>query len=179
MDAEPAPEAEADAEPAPEDAEGEEAPEGVAEERSPKPPEATTRRSPSRRPWMSRPSTSLTRPREGTRRDRPRDPREGVDVDLPHPESGATPLIVAAAERAVEATTLLLDAAPIPTPRRRTATGAALGVLPRRGDVASVLLNAGADVNAPATYELAAAWRPRGATSCAESSRGVRTPSQE
>ena len=134
MDAEPAPEAEADAEPAPEDAEGEEAPEGVAEGEEAKPPEATTRRSPSRRPWMSRPSTCLTRPREGTSpRSTARSSLRGLTSTFPIRSSARRRSSSPPRTRRRRG-----DDPPV-GPRRRSQRqederrhGAALGVLPRR-----------------------------------------------
>ena len=150
MDAEPAPEAEADAEPAPEDAEGEEAPEGVAEGEEPEATRGDDAPEPEPEAVDVAPVDIFDAAARGDLAAIDRAIlAEGVDVDLPHPESGATPLIVAAAE----AGRRRRDdppgtAAPIPTPRRRTATRRCTGrATTAIGDVASVL-RSGAGVNA-------------------------------
>ena len=151
MDAEPAPEAEADAEPAPEDAEGEEAPEGVAEGEEPEATRGDDAPEPEPEAVDVAPVDIFDAAARGDLAAIDRAIlAEGVDIDLPHPESGATPLIVAAAERAgVEATTLLLDRGADPNAKKTNGdTALHWACYHGDGDVASVLLNAGADVNA-------------------------------
>ena len=151
VDAEPAPDAEADAEPAPEDAEAEEAPEGVAEGDEPEATQGDDAPEPEPEPVDATPVDIFDAAARGDLAAIDRAIlSEGIDVDLPHPESGATPLIVAAAERAgVDATTLLLDRGADPN-AKKTNGDSALHWACYHGDwdVASVLLNAGADVNA-------------------------------
>lgn len=148
VDAEPAPDAEADAEPAPEDAEGGE-PEGVAEGEE---PEATQGDAPEPESELVD-ATPVDIFDAAARGDVAAIDRailsEGVDVDLPHPESGATPLIVAAAERAgVDAIINLLDRGADPNAKKTNGdTALHWACYHGDGDVASVLLNAGAGVN--------------------------------
>ena len=147
---EPEPEPEPEAEPAPEDAEGEEATED-AEGVEPVEAAEGDAPEPAAEPEDVTPVDIFDAAARGDLAAIDRAIlAQGLDVDLPHPETGATPLIAAAAERAgADAVTLLLDRGANPNAKKTNGdTALHWACYHGDGDVASLLMDAGADVDA-------------------------------